>query len=147
MDGTDPPACAHHAGARRPGKFTPETCKRIVDMLRAGSYPKVAANAAGVSERTFYYWIERAQTDDDYREFAEAVDRALSEGEARAVAVIAAASTESWQAAAWMLERRYPDRWARPSQRDKDEKAPAVDPADPFNEVDELAAYRRRHGA
>lgn len=147
LAGTDPALCAHHAGVRRPMKFSEQTVERIVAVLRAGNYPAVAAAAAGITEKTYYQWLRwgrsDAAADAPYRDFATRVERALSEGEARNVTLVASAATENWQAAAWMLERRWPERWARVNLREKDERPAQPDPADPFAEVDELAARRR----
>jgi hypothetical protein len=65
------------------------------------------------------------------------IEEALSEP--RLVVYIAKAAQTNWRAAAWLLERRYPQRWAYGSQPEV-----APDPADPFVEVDELAARRRQ---
>jgi hypothetical protein len=54
------------------------------------------------------------------------------------LAIAKAAQRGNWQAAALLLERRWPERWA------KREPGPAPDPADAFAEVDELAARRRQ---
>ena len=76
-----------------------------------------------------------------------ALERALSEP--RLVAYIARTATESlsgWRAAAWLLERRYPERWG-PVRRPEAEQADGrVRADDPFSEVDELAERRRRTG-
>jgi hypothetical protein len=59
--------------------------------------------------------------------------------EPRLVASVAkAAAMGQWRAAAWLLERRHPERWGARTR----EVEPAVSP-DPFAEVDELAARRR----
>ena len=41
------------------------------------------------------------------------IKKALAEAEMKDLSVIAKASEKSWQAAAWRLERRFPDRWGR----------------------------------
>jgi hypothetical protein len=52
--------------------------------------------------------------DRGFFEFCEAVKKAEAEAEAAAVVQIkAAASSGTWQAAAWFLERKFKDRWAR----------------------------------
>ena len=71
---------------------------------------------------------------------ADALERALAEE--RLIALVAGAARDNWRAAAWMLERRHPERWA---QRPREvEVAPPPDPNDPWREVDELASRRRR---
>ena len=62
--------------------------------------------------------------------------------EERLVAQVAAGAKTQWRAAAWILERRYPERWGPPRPAEEPD-APAVDEDDPFREVDLLAAKRR----
>jgi hypothetical protein len=106
--------------------LTPDRHRRIVDMIRLGSYAAVAATACGIGESTFYQWTKRGreaewnddgtlanQDDRPYVEFAEAVKEAEAAAEVQSVGTIRQAGQQSWQAAAWYLERKYPDRWAR----------------------------------
>jgi hypothetical protein len=51
-----------------------------------------------------------------------------------------AAARGSWRAAAWMLERQYPERWALPAD------PPAPEDADGVDALDELAERRRGRG-
>jgi hypothetical protein len=61
--------------------------------------------------------------------------------ETRLVVYVAHAARSSWRAAAWMLERRYPQRWGRDRAPE-----PVVPPGgDAFTEIDQLAARRRLH--
>lgn len=150
MPGTE--LCPTHAGAPvgRPSKLDDRTAERILSILRAGGYAETAAQAAGIGKRTFQRWMERGHQDgadpdeEPYRRFRAAVEEARAIGESRNVALIAHAATENWQAAAWMLERQFPERWARVSQRDKENEGPKAN--DPFAEVDELARVRNRRG-
>ena len=105
---------SQHNDGRR-SKLTPEVHDKIVAAIRAGNYAKVAAEYAGISERTFYTWIQRGseETDGIYTRFAEAVQRATSEAEVRAVAMVQQHMADSWQAAMTFLERRCPQRWGR----------------------------------
>jgi hypothetical protein len=72
-------------------------------------------------------------------EQSDVLDAALDE--TCLVASVAYGARENWRAAAWLLERQYPARWA---SRPREPEAPAPNPQDPFAEVDELAARRRR---
>jgi hypothetical protein len=63
----------------------------------------------------------------------DAVARALAEP--RLVGLIAREAARSWRAAAWLLERRYPERWAASRER-VDEAAPTLE------QIDELARLR-----
>ena len=101
--------------AGRRTKLTPEVQKRILSAIRAGNYATVAAEYAGIRERTFYAWLQRGRGQDAgiYRDFLEAVKSAEREAEVRAVAHIQSHMAGSWQAAMTYLERKFPERWAK----------------------------------
>lgn len=156
--------CSVHLGLAyggRPTVLTPEVEARLCQLLAAGNYIDVACAAAGVARQTFYGWMRRGALDGTepkdkrYRVFRAAIERARAEGEATLVTIIAKAARTNWQAAAWILERHQPERWERPSQRQRLEPAdptgavPATDPTeeDPFDQLDELAARRESRGA
>jgi len=104
---------------RGPYKLTPLVQKRIVDAITAGNYIETAAAFAGISKDTLYVWMRKGgrKRSGIYWEFSKSVDKALADAEVRDVATIAQAAAIHWQAAAWRLERKHPDRWAR---RDRD---------------------------
>lgn len=99
----------------RPTKLTPEVHKRIVDMVRAGNYPEVAAQAAGIPPRTYYDWMARGDEGrEPYSQFSQGVKEAQAAAESHAVTTIRKAAMDgTWQAAAWFLERSKPERWRR----------------------------------
>jgi len=102
--------------AGRQTKLTLEVQDRIVAALRAGNYQETAARYAGISEDTFYEWLRRGKEEPEsaYSEFSEAVEKAKADAEVRDVALIdKAAHDGSWQAAAWKLERKFPNKWGR----------------------------------
>jgi transposase len=102
----------------RPTKLTPETQARIIQALEAGNYFETACGYAGIGKTTAYRWLEQGeqQSSGIYRDFRDAVEKASSNAEARNVALIQQAAKDTWQAAAWWLERRAPDRWGRQRQ-------------------------------
>ena len=96
----------------RPCKLTPETQKAICDALRAGATHRMAADFAGVDVATMQRWL--ADPRSPFREFREAVKGAEAKGDVGALAVIRQAATNgTWQAAAWLLERRHPAEYGR----------------------------------
>ena len=145
LEGTDPPVCGSHGGAKvgRKTTFTEDVADRIVDLLRAGNYIETAVAAAGVARATFYDWLDRgrregtAKDDEPFRKFRERVDHARAEGEARAVTAIMAAAAKDWRAAAWFLERQYPDRWGRGTSQTGGGAAPLPGDGQPHHEPTE----------
>lgn len=115
-------------GMARRSKLTPETQQAIVNALNSGNWLETAASYAGIAPATLYNWLERgrnereridagADYDDDeivYVEFLEAVEKARSQAQVRAVGLIQKAAIDgTWQAAAWFLERSNPQQWGR----------------------------------
>jgi hypothetical protein len=107
-----------------------EAVAQLVSMLRAGNYLEVAAIAAGVTVDELL----------EHEDVVAEIEAARAEAEVRGIARIATAASENWQAAAWLLERQYPDRWGRPAVRQDGERAPA--PAAGPDRLDELARRR-----
>jgi transposase-like protein len=88
-------------------KYTPEKAKEIVDLIRDGNYNITAALCCGISESTFYKWIE------DHPEFSESIKQARAESERDAVKNIKKAAKDTWQAEAWFLERTNYRKWGK----------------------------------
>jgi hypothetical protein len=84
-------------------KYTPQVVEQICNLLKGGNTRKTSAIAAGISEETFYTWMR------EKLEFSESVKKAEEIAVARNVAIINKAAGDTWQAAAWWLERRRRD--------------------------------------
>jgi transposase len=100
----------------RPTKLTAETQKRILSALRVGATHEHAATSAGIHYATFRRWMQQGEraTRGQFCEFCEAVKSAEAVAAVGWLAAIEkAAQTGQWQAAAWKLERRYPEAWGR----------------------------------
>lgn len=95
-------------------KLTPELQEQILEHLKLGMYDTIAAEAVGISRQTFYRWIRRGKEEREglYYDFAQAIEQGKAIGEADLLATIKRASNRTWQAAAWILERSRPERWA-----------------------------------
>lgn len=113
----------------RPTKINEERAGKIIRAIRAGNYIETAAALAGINKSTLYAWLKRGAAEMDrlqndpkakpkkselpFLDFSNAVDIALAEAENRDVEAINAAVMDDWRAAAWRLERKFPDRWGR----------------------------------
>lgn len=99
----------------RPSKLNDEVEARICEALELGYPHEAAAAYAGISARAFYNWKakgEKAQRG-RYVQFVQAVKKAEAMGEGALVHVVRTAALRDWKAAMTMLERRWPQRWAR----------------------------------
>lgn len=98
-----------------PSKLNPSTHETIVNAIRAGAYIETAAAMADVGRSTLHAWLRRGanETSGPYREFHRDVSKAAAASEVHDVALIGKAAESVWQAAAWRLERKHPERWGR----------------------------------
>ena len=97
-------------------KFVPERIDRILAAARAGQHRATCARAGGIDYATLKRWLRRAKDDPAYARFQQDFLDAEHEGEVTRVSEVQTAGATDWRAAAWYLERRYPERWGR---RDK----------------------------
>jgi len=109
--------------AGRPTSLTPAVQDAIASAMAKGHYRRTAALLAGISERTFYNWEERGENGEEpYATFLQAVKKAEAQAEAALLDEIRTAQgsipgeggrgPDLWQAKAWVMERRWPKRWA-----------------------------------
>jgi hypothetical protein len=91
-------------GMRKRRKIVVDT---ILAALRAGNTRRAACAAANINSGTFYRWLEEDAA------FRDAVEKAEAEAEMHCVTIIRKAADENWTAAAWWLERKFPDNWGR----------------------------------
>ena len=127
----------------RPTKLTKELQQRVTQAIRVGMTYERACTVAGICFQTYRNWQLRGERDKSgiYFEFLEAVKKAEAEAELMHLGAIVKASkggdevrevrrtmvdgqlvneiisirpaAPQWQAAAWLLERRYPERYRR----------------------------------
>lgn len=95
----------------RPLRMTPQREEAILQGLRLGLPRTVAAQSAGVGKDTLRRHCERKPA------FRSAVDEAEAQSQSMLLGIIlkvaARALPNTWQAAAWMLERRWPELYGR----------------------------------
>lgn len=122
-------------------RLTNDLVEQLEARLRSGSYLDVACRAIG---------IDPAQLDEllrtntkRAREISERLESARANAEVANVALVQRAARDgNWLAAAWLLERLYPDRYARASQRD-DTKPQMPLAADALDDLEKRRAARR----
>ena len=101
----------------RKTKLTPEVQDEVVKRIRAGNYINVSCQAVGIGVSTYFEWLKKGEEGrQPYAEFTDAIKKAEAEAHVNYVAIVASHAPNQWQAAAWWLERRFPDKWGR---RDK----------------------------
>ena len=100
---------------RKP-KLTEKMIETAEKLIAAGNYQRHVAQYLGIDESTWYRWLqkgERAQQNSLYGKLYKAVKKAEAEAVARNVTIIQKAAQDTWQAAAWWLERKCPEEWGR----------------------------------
>ena len=102
----------------RPSKLTPQTSETITRELAAGASTAAAARAADISARTLRRWLQhgRNSADGTYRQLVADVEDAKRQARQRAIKTIGGAGEVDWRAAAWLLERLFPDEFGRPTR-------------------------------
>ena len=91
-------------------KYTAILAHQICEHVSKGIPMRQASEALGISESTFHRWRR------EKKDFAEMIDQAIGVSESRLITEIS--TCEDWRAKAWILERRFPDRWSKRDQVD-----------------------------
>jgi len=102
-------------------KLNPEVQERICQMVAQGVPLETAARAGGVTYQTLNNWMRRgAEGEAPFASFRAEVEEARAISEANLVALMRQAAVEGsageWRAAAWLLARRWPERWSEKRQ-------------------------------
>jgi hypothetical protein len=90
----------------RTTKLTPEIQERIGEALRIGATHKHAAAYGGISETTFYEWLNRNPA------FAEFIRAREGDASLYLLGLVSRAAQTDWRAASWILEHRWPEDYA-----------------------------------
>jgi hypothetical protein len=129
------PLWAHAGGGSgrrppgRPRKLNPEVVGRFLTAIRAGNYRETAARLAGIGPSTMYRWLHDPRP--EYAAFRMALDMCEAEVEVEVIGNLFRLSRTSTRAAAFILSRRWPEKWAmrkRPPP-DAPADAPTTSPA------------------
>ena len=104
-----------------PRKLTPEKHKAIINNILLGCSLETAAQAAYVSDRILDTWLQygrkELQEDEDAKGPCACLVRdqlaAIAKFERDTLGMISAAAPKNWTAGAWMLERKFPEKYAK----------------------------------
>jgi len=108
--------------ARTPrlGTFNTSNVEAILEAVRRGATPNIAAYAGRVSRQTLFNWLawgeeelENGETDSQLAQFVLNYREAEWHAASEWLDMISASAPEDWRAAAWLLERRHPREYGR----------------------------------
>ncbi len=98
----------------------PLVADKMIEMLSRGVPPSTVCRYAGIRYQAFRRWLEVGAegTNPIYTEFLDRVAKAEATAEITLLDKMDRFHDDDWKSIAWMLERRWPENWAR---RDKHE--------------------------
>lgn len=108
-------------------KLTYELVEKAVELKRQGLNDCDIAAAIGTCKQTFSKWVNHPKTKEQ-RALGEQLKKAESEYKATLLNTIrdaALAKNSFWTAAAWLLERKYPDEYSA-NRKVAEDKTPDV---------------------
>lgn len=114
----------------RKTKLTYEMVDRAVALKRDGLCDADIIDALGVHKSTFYRWLKDGEQAKSgvKRALCDQLKKAESEYKRQLLTTIRAAAlerTQHWTAAAWLLERKYPQEFGKAERRlEGEERAP-----------------------
>jgi hypothetical protein len=108
-------------------KLTPELIESFSKKLQVGSYAKYVAMSEGITERTYYRWLERGEKAEKLHELRKKVPKSerlfcqlcqsVKQSEAQAQIVLTtmvfSQAKEDWHAALAIMSRKWPEQWAK----------------------------------
>lgn len=106
----------------RPSLLTASKQRVILSAIERGLSYKQASALAGISYDSFNRWRKQGMSPEatpEIRDFCNQLEASQARGADSLLATINDACKKgSWKAAAWMLERRFPENWDRSRKED-----------------------------
>ena len=95
--------------------MTPEVHRAIVDSVKNGMTYRLACVRVDIDESTLYRWLTAGETlkRGQFCEFRKDFMRAIADSAEVLLNQIRVKAPTDWRAAAFMLERRFPDDYGR----------------------------------
>jgi hypothetical protein len=113
------PAKKHPLKPGRPCLLTKAREAVLLKAIEEAMPLKHAAMLAGVSYDTLNRWRIKGESEFapvEFRDFCKALQRSEAVAMHRLVTLIHTAGQSDWKAAAWTLERRFPDEFSKPQR-------------------------------
>lgn len=111
--------------------MTDEAIEAILRTIRLGLHPDRAAAAHGITSSTMRHHRRR------HPEFATAIKEAEASAERGFLSRLLQHTEKQWTACAWMLERRWPERWAKREHVEVSTKGEAKQLLDDLRQIKE----------
>ncbi len=98
-----------------PLRLTPDIQRFIIERLYQGHTRIAVCRVARLDERVVSGWITQGLKDKSgiYHDFAIACDKAVGDSEIQILRQIRESGKKDWRALAWIMERRWPERWGK----------------------------------
>lgn len=108
---------------KKPGRKTllnDQMIKNAVKAIGMGVTDRAAQDLLGITHDTWYTWIEKgeAQPNSIYAEFTDAIKKARAQLQADCIRRVKLAGSREWQAAAWILERKWSEDFGKKDKVD-----------------------------
>ena len=122
-------------------KLTPDLSKKLLLLLERGNYLTVACEAVGITEKTYYNWLNwgaEEGRDVIYSQFRLKALAATAKSETKALEAWANAFDGDWRAAQKFLSIRFRNRWGE--AKDEPQSLDTADDKSATPELDDLLA-------
>lgn len=106
-------------GGTHPQKLNRTICDKIVEGVLKGNYVATVCQSVGINRSTYYAWKKKGEQGlEPYKQFYERVTEAEAQAEMDILNVIYTNAIDqgNWVSSAWILERKYPNRFGKREQ-------------------------------
>ena len=106
-------------GDTHPRKLTRVVCDKICEGVLKGNYITTVCKSVGIHPQTYYSWKKKGEQGlEPYKEFYERVTECEAQAEMDILNVIYTNAIDqgNWLSSAWILERKYPNRFGKREQ-------------------------------
>ena len=100
-------------------KLTRARCEKICEGVLKGNYISTVCKSVGISTSTYRNWKKRGELGEEpYATFLEKVTECEAQAEMDILSVIYTSAIDqgNWLSSAWILERKYPNRFGKREQ-------------------------------